>query len=315
MKRSVRLSPLLSLAPFIRGGALVAFNVGPDGVVYLVVAFEPLDYRHSGSIGSFPKTTSAQPQTYRVVGLAGQEILLDVVIEREPFNIHDVQPLGDQLLLVCVRSHYRGPDDFERNGRVYNRDGTVAGEILLGDGIKSVQTTPAGVIWTSYFDEGVFGNFGWERPIGESGLVAWSSEGQKLYEFEPGETLDSICDCYALNVETENDVWLYYYTDFPLVHLRDHKIVQSWQIPVAGSAAFAISGSHALFRGGYKDRDMCRLFDLSNDNKVTTLAKIQLETEAGDMLAVRHVIGRGDSIYFISGDSLYRVDIESALAS
>jgi hypothetical protein len=313
MKRSVRLSPILSLTPFIQSGSLVAFNVGPDGVVYLVVALEPLDYRQSGSIASFPKTISAQPQTYRVVGLAGQDIVLDVLIEREPFNIHDVQPLRDELLLVCVRSYYRGPDDFERNGRVYHRDGTFAREILLGDGIESVQTTSAGVIWTSYFDEGVFGNFGWDQPVGKCGLVAWSPGGEKLYEFDPGETLDAICDCYALNVATENDVWLCYYTDFPLVHLRDRKIVRSWSMPV-GSHAFAISANHALFRGGYEDRDTFQLVHLGDDGEVTTVAEIELQTEDGDALAASHVVGRADSIHLISGDSLYRVDVETAVA-
>jgi hypothetical protein len=303
---------MLSLAPFIQGGTLVAFNVGPDGVVYLVVALQRLDYRESESKVSFPKTISAQPQTYRVVGLAGKEIVLDVMIEREPFNIYDIQPLCDELLLVCVRSRYRGPDDFERNGRVYNRDGTFAREILLGDGIKSVQTTSAGVIWTSYFDEGVFGNFGWERPVGECGLIAWSSGGEKLYEFEPGATLNAICDCYALNVETENDVWLYYYTDFPVVHLRDYKIVQSWPMPVSGSSAFAISGNRALFRGGYGDHNTFRLFDLGNDGQATTVAEIELQAENGDVLAASHVVGRADSIHFVSGDLLYRVDVDTA---
>ncbi|WP_176444820.1 hypothetical protein [Paenibacillus herberti] len=40
-------------------------------------------------------------------------------------------------------------------------------EFLLGDGIQSVQVTDKGIIWTSYFDEGVFGNNGWDKPIGE----------------------------------------------------------------------------------------------------------------------------------------------------
>src|SRR5919204_7050215 len=225
MNRSVRLSPVASLTPLIGDGQLVAFNVGPDGVVYLVVALRPLDYRLQQPGGaSFAKTVPEQPQTYRVIGLSGPRPILDVVIEGERFNIHDVQPLVDELLLVCARSHYRGPDDFEKNGRVYTRHGKFSREVLLGDGIQSVQTTPGGIIWTSYFDEGVFGNYGWDNPVGASGLVAWDSAGNKLYEFQPGAGLDAICDCYALNVESEDDVWLYYYTEFPLVRLHCRNI-------------------------------------------------------------------------------------------
>ena len=266
MTRSVRLPPVASLVPLIGDGELVAFNVGPDGVVYLVVALQPLDYRiEQPGWASFAKTVPEQPQRYRVVGLSGREPVVDLLIEGERFNIHDVQPLGDELLLVCVRSNYEGPDDFEKNGRVYTRDGKFAREILLGDGIQLVQATSGGVIWTSYFDEGVFGNYGWQAPVGASGLVAWDPGGIKLYEFQPSKGLDSICDCYALNVESEKDVWLYYYTEFPLVRLHDREIQSVWRMPLEGSDAFAVSASHALFRGGYKDRDTYQLFALGKD--------------------------------------------------
>lgn len=45
MKRPIRSSPVAHLAPTIGDGELVAFNVGPDGATYLVVALKPLDYR------------------------------------------------------------------------------------------------------------------------------------------------------------------------------------------------------------------------------------------------------------------------------
>lgn len=126
MKQSIRLSPVASLAPLIGDGELVAFNVGPDRVVYLVVALQPLDYRiEQPGWASFAKTVPDQPQNYRVIGLSGGEPTVDVMIEGERFNIHDVQPLADELLLVCARSHYKGPDDFEKNGRVYTRDGSA----------------------------------------------------------------------------------------------------------------------------------------------------------------------------------------------
>lgn len=315
MKRSIRLSPVAPLAPFIGGGELVAFNVGPDAVVYLVVALQSLDYRiEQSGWASFAKTVPNHPQRYRVIGLCGREPVVDVLIEGERFNIHDVQPLTDELLLVCARSHYKSPDDFERNGRVYTRDGKFAREILLGDGIQSVQATSGGEIWTSYFDEGVFGNYGWQTPVGASGLVAWNSRGDKQYEFEPGEGLDSICDCYALNVESEDDVWLYYYTEFPLVRLHNHEIQSIWKIPLGGSDAFAVFAGHALFRGGYKDRDTFQLFALGKGGNAKLLAKVEMRNENGSKLAADRAVGRADIIYFISDGMLYQVDVQTALA-
>jgi hypothetical protein len=315
MKRSLRLSPVASLTSWIGEGELVAFNIGPDSVVYLVVALRPLDYRiERPGRGSFAKTMPEQPQTYRVVGLSGSEAFLDIVIDGERFNIHDIQPLVDELLLVCVRSYYNGPDDFEKNGRVYTRGGKFAREILLGDGIKSVQTTSDGVIWTSFFDEGVFGNYGWQSPVGASGLVAWNSSGKKLYEFRPSAGLDSICDCYALNVESEEDVWFYYYTEFPLVRLHARKIEATWKMPLGGSEAFAVSAQHALFRGGYKDRDTYQLFSLGRNGKVELIAKIELRDEDGIKLMTNRVIGRAGAIHLVSNGFLYRVDVRAAVA-
>jgi hypothetical protein len=314
MKRSLRLWPVANLSLLIGDGQLVAFNVGPDQLTYLVIALEPLDYRiEQPGWASFAKTIPQQPQKYRVVALSGPQPVLDVVIKGERFNIHDVQPLGDELLLVCARSHYKEPGDFEENGRVYTRDGTFAREILLGDGIESVQATSQGVIWTSYFDEGVFGNFGWQDPVGASGLVAWDAAGNRLYDFQPNDGLDSICSCYALNVESEEDVWLYYYTEFPLVHLHGREINSVWKMALKGSRAFAISAGHALFCGGYKDRDTYQLFSLVPGGKPSLLADIELQDQNGSKLVASRVVGRADTIHIVSDGFLYGVDVQTAI--
>lgn len=313
-KRSLRLNPVASLAPFANDGDLVAFNVGPDGVAYAVVAVKPLDYRTVRADGvSFAATVPAEAQTYRVVGLDGSRTVLDVLITDERFNIHDVQPLGDELLLVCARSHYRGPGDFERNGRVYTRDGRFSREILLGDGVKSVQATAGGVVWAGYFDEGVFGNYGWDQPVGAAGLVAWDGQGNKLYEYQPADGLDPVCDCYALNVESDEATWLYYYTDFPLVRVHRRGVAAAWRMPLGGSDAFAVSAGHALFRGGYRDRDTYQLFRLGPGGEPTSLAKLHLLDETGGRLVAEWVVGRGDSIHLVNGGRVYRVDVGTAL--
>ena len=62
MKRSIHLSPVSPLAPIIEEGELVAFNVDPDGVAYLVVALKPLDYRlELPGWASFAKTVPERP--------------------------------------------------------------------------------------------------------------------------------------------------------------------------------------------------------------------------------------------------------------
>jgi len=310
MNRTLQLDALIDLSPFLSDGELVALNVGPDSQLYAVIAQAPLDYRETAASGaSFAKTIPSRSQTYRVLAFFESDVTLDIQIKDERFNIHDVQPLpGGELLLVCGRSQYRAPGDFDRNGRVYGLDGKLAGELLLGDGIAAVQTTDSGLIWTSFFDEGVFGNYGWNQPVGGAGLVAWSSGGERVYEFSPGGGLDSIIDCYALNVESDSTTWLYYYTEFPLVLLRDRRIEAHWDMPIRGSGAFAVSPKLALFSGGYKEKDTCHLFELE-PGRVCAVEDFHLADEAGDKLVPERVIGRGGALHFLRAGRVYRLDL------
>jgi hypothetical protein len=106
----------------------------------------------------------------------------------------------------------------------------------LGDAIEDLQTTSDGRIWASYFDEGVFG-----RGVGTNGLVCFDASGDVKFEFAKlAETtgLAQIDDCYALNV-CDDHVWLSYYSDFPLVRLKNFQLDKTWK--TFGSVkAFAI---------------------------------------------------------------------------
>ena len=62
---------------------------------------------------------------------------------------------------------------------VVDAAGSVVAEGTLGDGINHLLTTPSGAIWVGYFDEGVFGSFGWggpgPPPIGQPGIVQFDT--------------------------------------------------------------------------------------------------------------------------------------------
>ena len=315
MKTSLHPSSTYSLREAIGERNVVGFNVGPRGEVYLVLALEPLDYRTEGNgFATFPKTVPGSPQRYRVLAVSEGDVELDLVIDHEKFNIHDIQPLADDLLLTCSRSEYRGPNDFDLNGRVYARDGTFVREFLLGDGIETIQTTRRGELWASYFAEGIFGNYGWRNPVGAAGLVAWSEKGEKLYDYEAVGSLDAMSDCYALNVATDEDVWCYYYTDFPLVHLHKKRVASTWKVPVAGSHAFAIAPGHALFAGGYKDRDTFQLVRLGLDGAATQIDLFELQGAGDATVKAERAIGRGGSLYVLSEGILYEIAIGDVLA-
>jgi hypothetical protein len=108
------------------------------------------------------------------------------------------------VLLVGARCRWTA-DSVERNAVVYDWDGREVRRFTLGDGIADVRTTSDGTIWASYFDEGIFGNHGWNHPgptpIGAPGLVAFDQQGDARWSYDAKKArTDSICDAYALNV-------------------------------------------------------------------------------------------------------------------
>lgn len=316
LKTIVQLAPLADLSPFLGGGELVALDVGPDAQLYAAIALEALDDRFEDANGSsFAKATPAKPQTYRVLAFYEGEPTLDLVIAGERFNIHHVQPLpGGELLLAGARSDFqgRGTGAPDRNGRVYSAEGRLLRELLLGDGIQSVQATSSGVIWTSYFDEGVLGNHGWRHPVGAAGLVAWDAHGRRLEGFEPAGGLEPILNCYALNVASEQSTWIYYHPGFPLVHLRERRVEEQWAVPVHRSGAFAVWGRSALFAGGSKAVEEYHLFDLGQEERIEEVARLTLRDETGAPLSAEVVMGRGAALYLLRGEQVYRCDVQVA---
>ena len=96
-------------------------------------------------------------------------------------NFHHVMPLGEDILLVGARCRKYKDGTAENNGVLLKKDGTKLAEMCLGDGIESCIVTEDGRIITGYFDEGVFGNFGWDQPVGACGLIVWDARGQRLW--------------------------------------------------------------------------------------------------------------------------------------
>ena len=309
-EKEIILEPKYNISSQLAQGELVALNCTHNKELIFVIAKKKLDYREEKSGGTFAKIRTKQGQSYSIYYSVDQEILHLADIEDEQFNIHNVQLIGnDKILLVCARCQYRANDDFDLNGRIYSVNGELLDEILLGDGIQDVQTSKNGVIWTSYFDEGIFGNYGWNDPVGSSGLIAWKDNGKKLYSYEPRLGLDYMCDCYALNVESNSTVWCYYYTDFPLVKIKNDEIIDFWELPISGSDTFAIYRNFTLFRGGYDDNDSFHLFELNKNHVANHKSRVVL----GNVNRVDLVCSRGDSMYVLSGSNIFELKLFECL--
>lgn len=289
---------------------LVALNAMNESEALLLFVAKDLDYQKSTTANSFAKTKTNNMQNYVAFRTSKGGLVQTLFVENEPFNIHSIQALpGNKFLLACARSQYRSAGNYDKNGRIYDAHGNLLNTILLGDGIQDVQAADNGDIWTSYFDEGVFGNYGWDDPIGAYGLKLWNEKGESNYDYFPPDGLDRICDCYAMNVESNRVTWAYYYTDFPLVKIKDRIVADYWHIPIAGSDCFAIYRNYALFRGGYENRNSFFLVQLFENHKAKVVKKITL-VNIGEPVGIT---SRSESIFLISNKGVFRISVSQIL--
>ncbi len=197
---------------------LVTIQIGPDGKIYFLFNDNVPDRID----GMFVPTKSN----------SGYSVLvLDVDWKREKvtcenlyrlgtmqMNYHYVQPTEDKLLLVASRCFFNKGNP-ENNAAIVDFKGNIHAEFCLGDGINDCLVRKDNTIVTSYFDEGIFGNYGWDEPLGACGIKVWSKDGKDVI----WEADRDIYDCYALNIGDQDDIWYYYYDDFKLVrtNLKD----------------------------------------------------------------------------------------------
>lgn len=225
-----------------------------------------------------------------------------------------VQPLPDGSFVIAGARCACRDGVAERNAVVVGPDGAVRSAFTLGDGIEDIQTSPAGSIWVSYFDEGVFGNHGWEpggrcSPLGGSGLVCFAAGGGVQWRFEPPAGHDAICDCYALNVDGET-AWAYYYTDFPLARIRAGR-VRTWSTGVSGARAVAVAGGHVLIAGGYREQAGRALLGRLGEDAVRDLVQVEIVVPDGLSWTRMKPVGRGGTLHLCGDGRWFAVDVQA----
>ena len=282
-------------------------SVGPLGEVVILALRQQPDYRHIDKSGaSSSKSFVEQPNNFRIFHQV-KDRWASIDVAETHLNMHFAQPLSQNEWLL-VRARSRGNSD--ANGHTYSAGGSLLSTMPLGDGIQDVQTTPSGRIWVSYFDEGVFGG----TSFGNAGLANYDAKGGQQFDFNAANAAHEmlIADCYALNVVSDEEVWLCPYTDFPLVRLRNKQISHRWDNnPVHGADAFAVWKDRALFTGGYHQKDKLFIVHLyRSEGKELAKEEYQAISNDGKVIMFTQVIGRGSCLYLVTSDSLYSLDLQ-----
>jgi len=293
----------------------VCASVGPAGEIIAVwsSAADVAAVRSSTTQpgwASFPDPRAAWPVTAQVT-VHAPDVTSVTTLSGLGLAHFTVQPLpADNILLVGARSRWStdGPD---RNAIVYSSDGLVLAEDVLGDGIEHVLVDSTGHIWVGYFDEGVYGNYGWgppggPPPLGASGLTRFSADLEPVWHYPSADSpYGGIADCYALNIDGTT-AWTCYYTDFPIVRVDEGKVT-GWRNRVTGAKAIAVSGSQAALYGGYGPNHDRLVVGSLKDERFQQTGEYRLVLPGGGPLPPQTlVIGRGPCLHLLSGDSWYQ---------
>ena len=302
--KSLKVQPIIKLSEKLESeDEIISVSVDNNGINALIIHSAP-QYRTENGMFAVIKSDKPKDYTFIRFDLKGNE-MFRTLIKDEYYNFHNVNFLPTkEILLICGRSRYKNENEIDKNARIYSLKGELLRDFVAGDGIQDVQIDNDGNIWTSYFDEGIFGNYGWNKPIGTPGLICWNKNGQKIWEFEPTDGLDHMADCYAMNIDSDNNTWFYYYTEFPLVKLDNSKQIKFWNTDIGGSSSLNISDNKVLMTDGYDENNFI-LFEIKG-NKLKKTKKIKFKNEKNQELNKRNYITSfGSNIGFLKENKIY----------
>jgi len=298
---------------------LITVSVGPDGGPVALWA-RPADQadiqgRYEGGGGAtFPETrTSSRPRvalaSYSTRSIVPQHL---VSVDDLPVAHPLVQPLPNgEFLVVGGRCAWR-PEGPERNALIVGSDGTINRKGTLGDGIEHMLVDDNGEVWIGYFDEGIFGNFGWgspgPEPLGSQGLVRWSTQFEKLWEYRAVDDY-WLADCYALNVSAAR-AWACPYTDFPLLQIDADGTTVHRTTDVSGPMGLIVAGESVGLIGDYKYGGSLLVGSLGD---LSRLRKSELGMPDGRLVPPGTLVCRGSVAHFFVGTNWFAFDLVQAI--
>jgi hypothetical protein len=314
-----------ALAPLLGTDSIIGFDATYDGrIILLTISADtagryPLERDPRGERWYFANGRPTAPfeASAIIVNDAGtRRIRLPVLTACFP---HCQLLPDDEILVADSRCDVLNGRD---NAFVYGPDGRLRRSFPLGDGIEHLQTLPDGQIWVGYFDEGIFGNIGWEskpwvRKAARSGLACFEHlEGRLRWRYHCPPDGEHIGDCDALNATPEG-TWACTYANYPLTFIRPDGGLRYWSNSVPGTQSLVVAGPDLLFwDGGALPEDEVRaVIQRVVGDELVMRNEVKLTLPDGSPLDGRTatVQGRGRYLHVLHGTEWHRYDLASPL--
>lgn len=172
-------------------------------------------------------------------------------------NFSRIRWVDGESLLMTVDE--KGVD--EENIFIITLDGLLIYSFNGGEAIEEVAVGNEG-IWISYFDEGIFG-----EGISTEGLVLFDVTGKAVFRYHSDLQHDAgISDCYGMCKGAGSTVWIFPYTDFPLIQVNpETRTTRHFTVPelLHGAHAISVRGNEAYFFDPYDSKQKIYHLDIS----------------------------------------------------
>jgi hypothetical protein len=201
---------------------------------------------------------------------------------------------------------------------IVGADGVVRVSFRIPGPADHLQIGPSGEVWVSFGDQGRN-----RVALAAEALVCFSRDLEPTFRFNQvarQRDLPLLYVCYALNVNSDGDVYAYYYPAsaedyFPLARIRDNDISDFWQITTAGAHALIVDGTRALLAGTYEEPQRLTVLDLASGEAEEATAvdqdgrPIPFGDRQGHPLASRSVWGRGNVLYLLDARGVWAITV------
>lgn len=290
----------------IGGYTLARISIGYNDEVYFL--FSDNDSEQVSEKNTDAQSNSKYIVVHGIVDWSAEELIQDECFDLgvHKTNHYLIQSIDDNILLLGARIGVLKNDDNENNAFIINTRGEITRAFCLGDGIEDCIVTKDNKIITSYFDEGIFANASsGEAALGNAGLVVWDSMGRRIWQNEKY----AIYDCYAINIDEQENLWFYYYDDFNLVR-TDFRKDLVYHPEINGMNSFLLTkGNQILCDGGYnKHGQFCKmdiLYDRLGNAEIVNIGY------NGQVLLLKNYVFRSSKAILVDNrDNLYFTDIQ-----
>ncbi len=278
--------------------------------LYVEKQAKPLVHKFVELVGwaRFPESSMGNDFKHKLL-ISDNEIVSESDIPASDIAFPMVDIFSDgSIALIGSRCRWHAENDYDLNGMIFNPNSNVAHRFLAGDGISHIGVDGMDRIWLSYFDEGVYGNFGWgdknsPPPIGQHGLICFDRNGDISWKCD-----QLIDDCYALNV-TPDKVHFYYYSDFDLGTVSENFETSYRSTSLSGCHTFAINERFAAFTKQYDDQESVINIASLTDNECKKIRFKQLTLPNDEPIKGGRLMARNNIIHYLDDHDWYQWEL------